>query len=159
MATDGLFRLLNEAWRAFRDSYARLSEVQITQPGVTGEWSVKDVIAHVTTWEEEALKYVPLIIAGGRPPTYKSQYGGIDAFNARMHATRRGLSLAEVLRQAEETHTRLLELLQSLPEEQLRSETRARRRLRLDTYHHYGEHAAMISAWRQAPQLRAEQAP
>jgi hypothetical protein len=35
-----------------------------------GEWSVKDILAHVTTWEEEALKYLPLILTGGRPPRY-----------------------------------------------------------------------------------------
>jgi hypothetical protein len=35
-----------------------------------------------TTWEQEALQQLPLIIAGGTPPRYAAQ-GGIDAFNAR----------------------------------------------------------------------------
>ncbi len=55
-------KLLEKRWRAFRESYAGLSDSQLTEAGVTGKWSVKDIIAHVTWWEEEALKHLPLII-------------------------------------------------------------------------------------------------
>ncbi len=120
----------------------------MTTPGVAGEWSVRDMLAHVTTWEEEALKYLPLIIQGGRPPRYAS-YGGIDAFNARMTEAKRALSLAEVLRLREETHRQLVAYLQRVPEEQLATETRFRHRLRLDTYSHYPLHATMIREWRE----------
>jgi hypothetical protein len=79
-----LLNKLDQAWAALKESYAGLSASQLTEPGVMGEWSVKDILAHVTTWEEEALKYLPLISTGGRPPRYSIQYGGIDAFNALM---------------------------------------------------------------------------
>jgi hypothetical protein len=46
------------------------------EPGAIGEWSIKDILAHVTIWEKEALKHLPLIIAGGRPPRYVT-YGGM----------------------------------------------------------------------------------
>jgi hypothetical protein len=62
---------------------------------------------------------------------------------------RRGLSLAEVRRHLEETHRRLLAFIQSAPAEQFTRETRARRRLRLDTYGHYPLHAAAIQDWRE----------
>ena len=52
-----LLRRLDKAWVAFKDSYAGLSESDILEPGVTKAWSVRDIIAHVTTWEEEALKH------------------------------------------------------------------------------------------------------
>jgi hypothetical protein len=42
------------AWEAFKASYARLSDAEMMQPGVTGDWSVRDILAHVTTWEEDA---------------------------------------------------------------------------------------------------------
>ena len=61
-----------------------LSDAELMEPGVTGAWSVKDIIPHVTGWEEEALTHLPLILAGGRPPRYSVRYGGIDAFNAQM---------------------------------------------------------------------------
>ncbi len=119
------------------------------EPGVAGDWSVKDIIAHVTWWEEEALRHLPSIIAGQRPPRYSTTYGGIDAFNAMMAEQKRDLSLSEVLRQQDDTHRRLVEFIQSVPEEQFARETRFRRRLRLDTYSHYPIHTRSILEWRQ----------
>src|SRR5262245_20714973 len=78
-----LLRKLDAGWTAFEESYDVLPRSRLTEPGVTGDWSVKDMLAHVTTSEGEALKHLPLILAGGRPPRYV-RYGGIDAFNARM---------------------------------------------------------------------------
>ena len=84
-----LLRRLDQAWTAFNESYAGLSDAQLMEPGVTGAWSVRDIRAHVTTWEEEALEHLPLILKGGTPPRYSVQYGGIDAFNARMTEQKR----------------------------------------------------------------------
>jgi hypothetical protein len=134
---------------AFNESYSGLSDVQLMEPGVTGAWSVRDILAHVTTWEEEALKHLPLILKGVRPPRYSVQYGGIDAFNARMTEQKRSLSLSEVRAQLAATHGRLADFIQSAPEHQVISETRFRHRLRLDTYSHYPLHAAAIRQWRE----------
>jgi hypothetical protein len=144
-----LLKQLDTAWTAFKESYAGLSDAQLMEPGVTGQWSVKDLIAHVTWWEEEALQHLPRILTGGRPPRYSLQYGGIDAFNAQMTEQTRGLSLADVLRQSEDTHQRLLAYIHSVPEEPFTRETHFRRRLRLDTYSHYPKHAKAIRAWRE----------
>jgi len=148
MDREQLLTKLDKEWRTFQDSYAGLSEAQLTTPGVTGKWSVRDILAHVSTWEEEALKSLPLVLAGGRPPTYRAQYGGIDGFNAQMTEKKRALSLNDVLKQADEIHQRLIEYLLTVPEEQFTRETRFRRRLRLDTYSHYPKHARAISNWR-----------
>ena len=145
-----LLKQLEKAWAAIKESYAGLSDSQLTESGVMGNWSVKDILAHVTTWEEEALKYLPLIITGGRPPRY-TRYGGIDAFNAQMTEQKRGLALSDVLRQLDETHRRLISYIQSVPEEHFIGETRFRHRLRLDTYSHYSEHARAIREWRERP--------
>ncbi len=144
-----LLNKLDTVWVGFKESYAGLTETQILEPGVTGDWSVRDIIAHVTTWEEEALKHLPLIIAGGRPPRYSISYGGIDAFNARTTEQKRGLSLAEVCRQQEEIHRQLVAFIRSAPADQFMRDTRARRRLRLDTYGHYPLHTEGIREWRE----------
>jgi DinB family protein len=148
--TDRVEKLLTRidaAWAGFRESYAGLPDDLLLEPGVMGDWSIKDIFAHVTTWEEEALKHLPLIMTGGRPPRYVT-YGGIDAFNARMTEQKRRLSLADIRRQMDDTHQRLREFIQSAPPDQFMSETRARRRLRLDTYGHYAEHTRGIRSWR-----------
>ena len=58
----GLLKRLDKAWSDFQETHAGLSEAQLTMPGVTGKWSVRDILAHVTTWEEEALKHLPLVL-------------------------------------------------------------------------------------------------
>ena len=143
-----LLKRLEDAWKALGDSYADLSDAELLEPGVSGSWSIMDIIAHVTAWEEESLKHLPLLLAGGRPPRYSVAYGGIDAFNALTTARRRNDPLPEVLQRRDDTHRRLVGYLQRVPEEQLARETRVRRRLRLDTYGHYLKHAAAIRARR-----------
>lgn len=140
---------LDSAWKDFEESYAGLSDAQMMIPRVTGEWSVRDIIAHVTWWEEEALKHLPVIRAGGSSPRYSVTYGGIDAFNAMMTQERRHLSLAQVLQQHDEVHARLMDYVGAAPEELFTRETRFRRRVRFDAYGHYPIHARAIRAWRE----------
>jgi hypothetical protein len=138
---------LDSAWQDFTASYAGLAEARLTEPGAAGDWSVKEIIAHVTTWEEEALQYLPVIAAGGVAPRYAA-VGGIDAFNADMSERKRNLSLGEVLTQQADTHRRLIAYIEQVPDELFSRETRFRRRLRLDTYGHYPLHAGAIREWR-----------
>ena len=150
MTREQLLAKLDKAWAGLKESYEGLLDSQMTEPGVVGDWSVKDILAHVTTWDEEALKYLPLISEGGKPPRYSLMYGGIDAFNAQTSERKRGLALSDVLRQLDEVHGRLTDYLQSVPEEQFTRETPFRHRLRLDTYSHYPLHAKMIREWRES---------
>ena len=148
-----LLNRLDSAWAPFQASYAGLPTSLLTEPGVTGDWSVKDIIAHVTWWEKEALRHLPSIIEGERPPRYSEAYGGIDAFNAMMAEQERDLSLSDVLAQQDDTHRRLIEFIQSVPEDQFARETRFRRRLPLDTYSLYPVHTRAIREWRQQRSL------
>ena len=149
MTKDQLLARLDAAWRDFEASYAGLTDAQLLTPGVTGAWSVRDIIAHVTWWEEEALAHLPLIRDGGRPPPYSVKYGGIDAFNAMMTEQRRALPLQDVLRQHDDVHVRLVDYVRSAPDHLIRTETRFRRRLKLDAIGHYPIHARAIRAWRE----------
>ena len=148
MKKDQVLKRLEKAWATFQESYVGLSKPQLMVAGVMDNWSVKDILAHVTTWEEEALKYLPLILTGGKPPRY-IQFGGIDAFNGQMAEQKREMALSDVLRQLDETHRRLIDYLQNVPEEHFTRETRFRHRLRIDTYSHYPLHARAIQEWRE----------
>lgn len=150
MTREQFLARLDAAWSSFRASYAGLPEAELLRPGVTGEWSVRDLIAHVTWWEEEALEHLPVILAGRRPPRYSTTYGGIDAFNALKTKETMGLPLAEILRRQEEVHVCVVALVRGVPESEVASDTRFRRRLRSDTYGHYPKHTAAILKWREA---------
>jgi len=143
-----LLKRIDAAWQDLLASYAGLAEPELLEPGVTGTWSVKDIIAHVTVWEGEALTHLPDVLAGRRPPRYSVTHGGITAFNAQMTERNRALPLAEVLQRRDDTHTRLVEFVGRAPEPECGGGTRFRRRLRLDTYGHYAIHASAIQRWR-----------
>jgi hypothetical protein len=149
MTQEQILQRLEKAWTALAQSYAGLSESRLLEAGVSGLWSVRDILAHVTTWEEEALQYLPVILANGKPPRYSITHGGINAFNAEMTRQKKDLPLAKVLEQFESTHRRLIDLVRSVPEDQFARETRFRRRLRADTYGHYPQHTLAIRKWRE----------
>ena len=142
-----LLQRIDRAWGALEASYFGLSESELVETGVMGSWSIKDIIAHVTWWEEEALTHLPSILEGEQPPRYSITYGGIDAFNAKKYEEKKDLSISKVLQQRDETHRRLIDFLHQVPEAQIEREARFRRRLRLDTYGHYPKHAEVIQEW------------
>jgi len=146
MSRDRLLIRVEREWQDFLGAFAGLPEKALLEPGVVGPWSVRDILCHITTWEGEFLKVLPLILTGKPMPRYR----GIDAFNAREQEKKRKLSLDQVRRELAATHERLVSALASLPATTNAIENRLRRRLRLDTHHHYREHAAQISAWRKA---------
>jgi hypothetical protein len=148
MKKEQLLDQLDTAWNDFEISFTGLTNEQLLIPNVTGQWSVRDIIAHVTWWEEETLKHLPVIREGGRTVRYSIAYGGIDAFNALMTAKRRHLSLEQVLRQHRDVHAQLTEYVRDAPEELIKRESRFRRRLRFDTYGHYPVHSNAVRAWR-----------
>lgn len=149
MKKQQLLRRLDQEWTAFTSSYAGLSRAQVLEPGVSGKWSVRDIIAHVSTWEQEGLKHLPLILKGARPPRYSITYGGIDAFNALTTEQKKHLPLSAVLRQQDQIHTQLIEFIETVSEDHFIGETRFRHRLRLDTYGHYPKHCEPIRKWRE----------
>src|SRR5262245_20102607 len=123
MNREQLLSKLDRAWADLQASYAGLPDERLVELGVVDDWSVKDMLAHVATWEEEALTYLPLIADGGRPPRYSVQYGGIDAFNALKTEEKRALTLSQVLRRLDATHRKLVEFIRTVPEEQFTRET------------------------------------
>lgn len=158
MKTEQVLERLEKAWKEFEASYAGLTEEQLMTPNVTGAWSVRDIIAHVTWWDEEALKHLPVVLKGGRPERYSDKYGGIDDFNAIMTVKRSGLTLAEVLKQHDDVHAQLVEYVRNAPEDLYAGETRFRRRLRLDTFGHYPVHTQAIKKWREVLEKPSEPA-
>jgi uncharacterized damage-inducible protein DinB len=140
-----LLSKINVNWKLFCESFAGLTDDQLMEKGVVGLWSVRDLFAHVSTWEEEFIKALSLIIAEKPDPEY-SQYGDIDKFNARELERKRDFSLERLKYELVSTHQRLLEQLKLLPDIVFATNKNLIRRLR-DNYGHYQEHAAQITRW------------
>ena len=148
-ARDRLIERVHREWTAFERSLDSLTDAALLEPGVVGDWSLRDLMVHITSWEEEALKAIPIILEDRRLPRYRQVYGGIDAFNAKEQEAKADLSLEQVRADMEACHQRLVSHLTELPDESLKSGGRLARRLKQDTYDHYREHTLHVVEWRQ----------
>jgi Mycothiol maleylpyruvate isomerase N-terminal domain len=150
MNREQLFARIDKHFGAFRDSLNGITDSRWQSRGVMGDWTLKDVVCHVTTWEEEALKALPLIVQGKPLPRYADAFGGLDAFNELRRGEKVDMSVAAARVEMEATHRELLAFLDRVDESWFVTETPFRRRLRLDTYSHYQEHTKAVWEWRRA---------
>ncbi len=148
MNKEQLLNRLQQNWKVFLKSLEGLPASALLEPDVVGHWSVRDVMGHITTWEEEKMKIIPLILKG--KPIHRRYT--VDAFNAREQERKQHLTLEQVQQELAATHERLAVFLADLPEDAYTSGSRLLRTLRL-TCNHYLEHAAQITAWRQQCKL------
>jgi len=131
-----------------------LSEEEMARPGAVGRWSVRDVLAHLLAWEEEAVTRLDLL-AAERPQDFARivDEEELEAWNARAHQRYAGLALAEVMRRLENVKGRILAGLDSLSDERLSTDAGpvpVRNWLPECTYAHEEEHCADILAWRRS---------
>lgn len=131
---------------------AQVPRERMTEPGVMGAWSVKDIIAHVT-WGEAEITEVFL-----RHALVGSDLWNLpqDERNAAMVAASRARSLADVLAEAERAYPRLLAAVQALDDADLNDAARYADMPPLwrpwqlvagNTYDHYPDHIPAIRAW------------
>jgi uncharacterized protein (TIGR03083 family) len=92
-----------------------LSEEQIAGDVVAGEWTVKDIVAHLAAWQVEALRAVEQAERGEEPGPMINET--VDEWNARRVAERRRLPLVDVIQEFTESHDELLAALERWPED------------------------------------------
>lgn len=132
-----------------------LTGEQMTRPETVGEWSVKDILGHIASWDEETLKAVKQLVHEGRPYIMED-LDSVDAWNARQVQKKRGLSLGEVVAEFTAVRQELLEVVEGLTEEQLTQRVQypwpeegpLQELIAASTFEHDGEHCRDILAWR-----------
>lgn len=128
---------LQRAWQNLLESDNGIPEERMLEPGVIGEWSVKDVLTHVAYWDDDLLAAIERFMSGTPEPEERDW----QAENDRVYAERRDWPLADVRRDLLDTHDRVLTALRNAPGFDTAS-------LR-ESWEHYDEHAAEIRAWRE----------
>ena len=126
-----------------------LTDEQMTTPALDG-WSVKDHLAHIAAWDE--LRYYEVMrVVRGQPTIYHDMRDMRDDYevqdiNRAATYFRRNLAPDEVLQEMDFTRARILELLETVPEEKLSQAADGRVRIRRAADHDL-DHAAQIRAW------------
>jgi len=130
---------------------ARLPEDEILRPRTQDRWSVKDVLAHLLTCDEETLRRFRLIAAGRahRIHWFESM-ADADRFNARSVARLRPVGLAAVRRRLARVRAEMIAAFARLPDEALRDTAHAYtvvQWLAAPGWSHERDHAREIAAW------------
>lgn len=131
---------------------AEVGEARMLEPGATGEWTVKDVIAHVMWCEREMVGVCEAHALVG------SDFWNLtnEESNAIMVAQYRETPLQDVLVEERQVYDRLLAVLQTLSDEDLNDARRFRdmpvewvpwQLIAGNASQHYGDHMPPIRAW------------
>jgi hypothetical protein len=123
-----------------------LTDDQMMKP-VVGDWSVKDLLAHVASWEEVALPDIERVARGDAPALAAFDLKRVDEFNALIMSLRRHFSLDQARRELDAFRSSLLEAIGRLPDSALAEGQFARGLLQICVYHDT-EHTEDIQNWR-----------
>jgi hypothetical protein len=149
---------IHEEWEALAAIVSALDEGQILRRD-EGEWSVKDILAHIAAWEKFLIMNQFLSMSAAESLCVDPdliERADEDEINAVLFERNRDKSLAEVHSDWFETHRWLMSELAKVDEERLRKPTfslgKTSRPLAqwvvFNTYGHYKEHRRAIEARR-----------
>jgi hypothetical protein len=98
-----------------------LDETQMTAVGVSGDWSIKDILAHLTAWQKCLLTDMQDATSGDEPATSAMNITGeeMDRLNEQFYQGNKARPLNEVLADFHSTHSQLLATVQAMSEEDL----------------------------------------
>lgn len=116
-----LLAAINQERGALEATLETLTPAQMVEPGVVGEWSVKDVLAHLIEWEQMVLGWYRAGLHGEIPelpaPGYK--WNQTPQLNQMIYEKHRDRPLDEVIEQFQASHREILGVIHELSNEKL----------------------------------------
>jgi len=123
-------RLLEEGRAEIDTLLARVPEADLDRPGLGGgEWSPRDLVGHLESWEEHALDALSAWERGERAPIDRTLSSrSVGAINADGVARKAGLSFSEARCRADATHAKLVAAILGMSDERWHAPATARAR-------------------------------
>ncbi len=138
-----LLSLMRSEYSQLETLLNSLSEEQMLRPDVAGTWSVKDVLAHLTWWEQAMISEI--VHGVELDPGLNGEPWSTERANALMVEAKRGTPLAEVLAAFHDSYQQMLQVVEDLDEAELANEE-LYTHLANNSGNHYAEHRQMIEA-------------
>ena len=155
MTKDELIKQVETEWENLQAALDGLTEEQMHQPGVVGEWSVKDILAHITAWQTRLIATLFKAEKGFTPDTTD---GGqtVDQLNEEFYREMKDRSFDRVWDDLVSSYHQILSRLESWKDKDLFDPKRFEwmkgkpfaEYIAGDSYEHYAEHAVQIREWR-----------
>lgn len=98
-----------------------LDAEQMTQTGVVGEWSVKDMLAHLIDWEQRFIGWYRAGVRGETPetPAPGLNWRQLDILNQQIYEKHKDRLLADVLAEFDASYEEILDLVNGMSEQEL----------------------------------------
>jgi hypothetical protein len=98
-----------------------IGEAHMTQPGVAGDWSIKDIVAHLTGWRRRTVASFQAALRheSSFTPPWPSNLEEADDINAWIYAANRDRPLANVLEESRAVFAQLVATLSAFGEAEL----------------------------------------
>src|SRR5262245_31918389 len=108
---------LQEEYRSWQGLLDQIGPDRMDQPGVAGDWSIKDIVAHLTGWRRRTVARIQAAQHGDPepPPPWPAQLQTDDEINAWIYETNKKKPVPEVLDDSHQVFEQLLAAIECLP--------------------------------------------
>ena len=156
MTKDEIFDALEDERENFLDAIDGLSDEELQLPGVVGDWSIKDIMIHLSAWEAEMVKLLWQAKQGQPPSNPDWTEEQVDQLNQEWfeayHARPLDRVMADFIAVRKQTSRRVEAFTdKDLNDPQRFSWLKGRPLwvwVAQDSFEHEAEHTAQIRAWR-----------
>ncbi len=155
MTKQELIERIETEWTRLQAALDGLTEEQMHTPGVVGEWSIKDILAHITAWQSRLITAMFKAERGFTP--YTTDEGAtVDQLNEKWYREMKDRPFEQVWDDLDSSYHQLLKRVETWPDDDLFNPKRFKwmkgdpfeRNIAGDSYEHYAEHTVQIEAWR-----------
>jgi hypothetical protein len=114
-----LINWLQEEYQQWEALLERVGPIRMDQPGVSGSWSMKDIVAHLTAWN---IRLIATLQAAQRnepepPPQWPAHLQTEDEVNAWIYETNLRRPLNQVLEESQLVFQQLFAIVDEFPED------------------------------------------
>jgi hypothetical protein len=155
---EGLIHLVTDEHNEPKSILGKLSDDAIVKSGVQGDWSVKDIVAHITVWQERGTRWIQDISKGINPniPLEGHTWRDYDQLNEEIYQKNRSKPIDEIVNQLEKSFEELIETIENFPQDKLeeafypegaRQSSFSGKEIISFRYIHYKSHIKHIETW------------
>ncbi len=157
MSKSKLMDMIRSERESLEEIIRELNEGQMLEPSLDENWSIKDILAHITTWEKRMVRWLEEAQRGESPQILPPgmTWDDLDLWNEQTYIENQNIPLPKVLSDFHSSFVQVLRTVESVSEENLidpdRFEWRSGKPLwqmvSANTHWHYADHRAQIAAW------------
>jgi len=150
-----LLEMVTDGRSQFTSLINKIPEDRMLEKGVESDWSIKDILAHISSWEVKMSQAFSELQKSNDPPDWPTTDEAVHALNADFYTANQNKSLKQVLSAYETSYEQALAVTKAMPESDLfdldRFDWRQGRPLWWmvagNTFGHYEDHIPNSEAW------------